>query len=182
MFPLPLAATQPSSPTYNATPATRGLQSNGGFTWFICFCNTWCDTGPCQCGRTEGAENLSLSQRLWPKALVLLPAPCLQMALATGGAKIQSLYWEAVLSTGLAFMLPIYFFYLKYNKRLPRKNGLIFWKDKVSSKSGITDSKTFRKIWKLFFFFPRVQQLSVLSFFLFGFLFFLQDYCRFIFA
>lgn len=43
------------------------------------------------------------------------------MALATGGAKIQSLYWEAVLSTGLAFMLPIYFFTSNTTKHYPEK-------------------------------------------------------------
>lgn len=107
-------------------------------------CHTSCGKGPCQCGRMEGASDFSFSE-IWAKAVALLPSPCLQGALTISRAKIQSLYWESLLSSGLAFMLLIYFSPQRH-KTLSIEMDVIFRKDKGSSKSGVTDSQTFRRI------------------------------------
>lgn len=129
----------------------------------------WRDRGSTQFRPLSG----TLGQSSCPSALTLL----------TDGSK----HWESknsVFTGNPSFpqgwlVCGWFIFYLKDNKTLSRKIDFIFRKDKGSSKSGITDSKTFRRIWKLI----SLQERYSFQLFIYSFWFFsLKDYCSFIFA
>lgn len=169
----------PPSPSYNATPpATEGCRatrvsrdlfaSPAHLVWQRAL-PVWQDRGSMQFWPLSG----TLGQSFCPSALTLL----------TDGTE----HWESKKSvfTGnpsfpQGWLVCCWFiFYLKDNKTLSRKIDFIFRKDKGSSKSGITDSKTFRRIWKLI----SLQECYSFQLFIYSFWFFsLQDYCSFIFA
>lgn len=176
MLPLP---SLPPSPSYNATPlATEGCRatrvsrdlfaSPAHLVWQRAL-PVWQDRRSTQFRPLSG----TLGQSFCPSALALL----------TDGTE----HWESKKSvfTGnpsfpQGWLVCCWFiFYLKDNKTLSRKIDFIFRKDKGSSKSGITDSKTFRRIWKLI----SLQECYSFQLFIYSFWFFsLQDYCSFIFA
>lgn len=117
MLLLPLAATQPGSPTYNATPATtEGCRATGVSHDLFASPALNMAKGPAS-GRMKGAGDFSLSQRLWAKALALL--------LTDGTDHRGSKNSESLLGIPpflrAGFYVADFFFYLKDTKRYPEK-------------------------------------------------------------
>lgn len=151
MVPLPRAATQPSIPTYNTIPAaTEGYRATGVMRGLFAFATLNGTKGPASVAGQREQVISAFLRDFGPKLLPFCPHSAYRWHWPLGERKSRVFTGNPSFPQGWPLCC-LCIFHLKDNKTFSRKMDLIFRNDKSSNQSGITDSKTFRRTWKLIF-------------------------------